>query len=254
MSRWSKFADWLLPIFSLSLLLAVWQVVGGLVSPVILSTPTRVAGALVEMLASGELLQATLLTLLPLALGLGLSLVVGVAMGLLLGLSRVSASLLNIYIFIFWATPTIALLPLLVVWMGIGLAATVTFVFLNAVFPIILNTQTGVREVDRGLIEVVESLGARRWETIRTVVIPSVIPYVFAGIRIAIGRSMVAVIAAQLLITATGIGYMLQFYGETLQLAKYFAPLIITAVLALALTKGNDLLERHLVRWKPSAF
>ena len=249
-----KSAGWLPPHFSLVVLVVAWQIVGSRVSPVILATPTRVADAMLRMLASGELVQATLLTLIPLALGLALSVVVGVGVGLALGLSRLVANLLSVYMFIFWATPTIALLPLLLVWLGIGLAASVTFIFLNAVFPIILNIQAGVRQVDQSLIEVVHSLGARRWETVRTVVIPSVIPYVFAGLRIAIGRSMVAVIVAQLLITATGIGYMLQFYGETLQLAKYFAPLIITAALAVGLTKGTDLLERRLVRWKPTAF
>ena len=178
---------WLPPLFSLALLVAAWQIVGSLVSPVILSTPTRVVDAMLRMLASGELIRATLLTLLPLGLGLALSFVVGAGMGLLLGLSRLAASLFNVHVFIFWATPTIALLPLILVWL-------------------------------------------------------------------AIGRSMVAVIVAQLLITDTGIGFMLQFYGETLQLAKYFAPLIVTAVLAVGLTKGTDLLERRLVRWKPTAF
>jgi NitT/TauT family transport system permease protein len=118
----------------------------------------------------------------------------------------------------------------------------------------IINTQAGVRQVERSLVEVLESLGANRRELLWIVIIPSTYPFIFSGLRIAIGRAVVGIIVAQILVAATGIGYMLQYYGEALQLGKYFAPLIATATLAVGLTQLTNLAERRLIRWKTNAF
>lgn len=240
--------------FSLLVLLLAWQVVSMNVHRVILPKPASVAISFVALTHSGELPKAILMTLGPFLHGLGLALVAGVALGLLLGLFPTLARLIDPYIYIFWSTPTLAFLPLIIVWFGIGNTAQVVFVFLSAVFPLIMNTEAGVRQVEGSLVEVVRSLGGKRSEILRIVVIPSTIPYIFSGLRIAIGRAMVGIIVAQYLIVAVGIGYMLQFYGETLQLAKYFSPLIVTALLAVALIQLAGWAESRLVRWKEPAF
>lgn len=242
------------PTISMVTLVVVWHLVSLNISSVILPAPARVATSFVDLTISGELPSALLGTILPFLHGLGASIVVGVALGWLMGIFPGFARFVDPYILIFWATPTIALLPLMFVWFGIGYTSQVVFVFLSAVFPVIINTQAGVRQVEPTLVEVVTSLGANRRELLQTVVIPSTYPYIFSGLRIAIGRAIVSIIVAQILIAATGIGYMLQFYGETLQLHKYFAPLIATALLAIAVNQLANVAEAKLIRWKPPAF
>ena len=242
------------PLISAVVLLMAWQLVSMSVSQVILPAPARVATSFMALTRSGELPLAVLVTIWPFLEGLALAFVVGVSAGLLLGLSPTLARLVDPYVFIFWSTPNVALLPLIIVWFGIDHLAQVVFVFLSALFPLIINTEAGVRQVESSLVEVVRSLGGNKRETLRIVVIPSTVPFIFSGLRIAIGRSIVGIIIAQLLIVATGIGYMLQFYGETLQLHKYFAPLIVTALLAVAINQVVGFVERKLVRWKQQAF
>ncbi|MEE9568642.1 MAG: ABC transporter permease [Candidatus Binatia bacterium] len=247
-------SPYLAPLISAVLLLMAWQLVSMSVHQVILPAPMRVATSFVKLTQSGELPMAVLVTLWPLLEGLALACVAGVSVGLLLGLFPTLARLVDPYVFIFWSTPTIALLPLIIVWFGIDHLAQVIFVFLSAFFPLIINTEAGVRQVESSLTDVVLSLGGNKSEILRIVVIPSTLPYIFSGLRIAIGRSIVGIIIAQLLIVATGIGYMLQFYGETLQLHKYFTPLIVTALLAVALNQLLGFAERRIIRWKQQAF
>jgi ABC-type nitrate/sulfonate/bicarbonate transport system permease component len=242
------------PIISTVVLLGAWQLVASSVSSVILPQPGRVAESFVQLTQSGELPRALVQTVVPFLHGLIAAVVVGIIMGLTLGLYPTAAKLIDPYIFILWSTPNIALLPLMIVWFGLGYSAQVIFVFLSAVFPIIINTQAGVKQVESSLVEVARSFGGNRWEVLRIVVVPSTFPYMFSGVRIALGRAIVGIIVAQILIAATGIGYMLQFYGETLQLHKYFAPLIASSLLAVVITQLANWLERRLIRWKPPAF
>ncbi len=234
--------------------LALWQIVSMNVPPIILPAPAKVFAAFIELTASGELVRATAQTIWPFALGLVLAFFVGTALGLLLGIFRPVARALDPYIFVFWSIPNIAWLPLFIAWFGVGNLTLVIFVFVSAVFPQLLTVEAGAKEADSFLVEVARSLGGTKQEILRAVVLPSSIPYIVAGLRIAVGRALVGIIVGQLLIVATGIGYMFQFYGETLSLAKYFAPLIVIAVLAVALNRAVNWAERVFVPWKIRAF
>lgn len=234
--------------------LALWQVVSMNVPPIILPSPVNVAIAFVELTATGELVQATLQTVWPFAMGLVIAFVVGTTFGLLLGIFRPVARIFDPYIFVFWSIPNIAWLPLFIAWFGVGTLTLVVFVFVSAFFPQLLTVEAGAKEADSFLVEVARSLGGTKREILRTVVLPSAIPYIVAGLRIAVGRALVGIIVGQLLIVATGIGYMFQFYGETLSLAKYFAPLLVIAALAVALNRTVNWAEQILLPWKPRAF
>ncbi len=232
----------------------LWQVVSMNVSPVILPAPADVIAAFIALTASGELASATLATIWPFAIGLVLGFVVGTVMGLLLGIFRPAARVLDPYIFIGWSIPNIAWLPLFIAWFGVGNLTLIIFVFISAVFPQLLTVEAGAKEADSFLVEVARSLGGSKREILYHVVLPSSLPYIIAGLRIAVGRALVGIIVGQLLIVATGIGYMFQFYGETLSLAKYFAPLIVIAVLAVLLNRGVNWAERTFIPWKNRAF
>jgi ABC-type nitrate/sulfonate/bicarbonate transport system permease component len=234
--------------------LLLWQVVSMNVSPVILPAPFAVIVAFIALTASGELVNATLATIWPFAIGLVLGFVVGTVMGLLLGIYRPAARVLDPYIFVGWSIPNIAWLPLFIAWFGVGNLTLVIFVFISAVFPQLLTVEAGAKDADSFLVEVGRSLGGSKREILYNIVLPSSLPYIIAGLRIAVGRALVGIIVGQLLIVATGIGYMFQFYGETLSLAKYFAPLIVIAVLAILLNRGVNWAERFFIPWKTRAF
>jgi NitT/TauT family transport system permease protein len=245
---------YLLALLSVVGFIALWQIVSMNVPPVILPAPVKVAVAFVDLTASGELVKATAQTVWPFTVGLVVAFVVGTGLGLLLGIFRPAARVLDPYIFVFWSIPNIAWLPLFIAWFGVGNLTLVIFVFVSAVFPQLLTVEAGAKEADSALVEVARSLGGTRHEILRTVVLPSSIPYIIAGLRIAVGRALVGIIVGQLLIVATGIGYMFQFYGETLSLAKYFAPLIVIAALAVALNRAVNWAEHAFIPWKPRAF
>jgi ABC-type nitrate/sulfonate/bicarbonate transport system permease component len=233
---------------------ALWQLVSMNVPPIILPAPAKVISAFVQLTASGELVRATGETVWPFALGLVLAFTIGTALGLVLGIFTPAARILDPYIFVFWSIPNIAWLPLFIAWFGVGNLTLVIFVFVSGLFPQLLTVEAGARETDSFLVEVARSLGGTKREILRTVVLPSALPYIVAGLRIAIGRALVGIIVGQLLIVATGIGYMFQFYGETLALAKYFAPLIVIAALAVALNRAVSWAERVLIPWKSRVF
>jgi NitT/TauT family transport system permease protein len=245
---------YVLGLLSGAAFLAIWQIVSMNVPPIILPSPASVFTAFVELTASGELVKATGQTIWPFAVGLSVAFVVGTTLGLLLGIFRPVARVLDPYIFIFWSIPNIAWLPLFIAWFGVGQLTLVVFVFVSAVFPQLLTVESGAKEADSFLVEVARSLGGTKHEILRIVVLPSALPYIFAGLRIAVGRALVGIIVGQLLIVATGIGYMFQFYGETLSLAKYFAPLIVIAALAVALNRAVNWAEHVLLPWKQRAF
>jgi ABC-type nitrate/sulfonate/bicarbonate transport system permease component len=216
---------YLLAALSIAAFLAIWQIISMNVPPIILPAPAKVLAAFVELTASGELVRATGQTI-----------------------------LLDPYIFVFWSIPNIAWLPLFIAWFGVGQLTLIVFVFVSAVFPQLLTVEAGAKEADSFLVEVARSLGGTKREILHIVVLPSALPYIFAGLRIAVGRALVGIIVGQLLIVATGIGYMFQFYGETLSLAKYFAPLIVIAALAVLLNRAVNWAEHVCIPWKTHAF
>ncbi len=246
--------QYLVGAVSIVVFLAVWQLVSMNVPPIILPAPAKVLVAFVQLTVSGELIRATGQTVWPFAVGLVIAFIVGTSVGLVLGIFRPAARVLDPYIFVFWSIPNIAWLPLFIAWFGVGNLTLVIFVFVSAVFPQLLTVEAGAKEADSFLVEVARSLGGTKREILRLVVLPSALPYIFAGLRIAVGRALVGIIVGQLLIVATGIGYMFQFYGETLSLAKYFAPLIVIAALAVLLNRGVNWAERVLIPWKQRAF
>lgn len=249
MSTW-RARSALVSMGSLVGFLVVWELVSLKLPPVVLPHPTEVFAALWSLSTSGQIGQAFLTMLAPLAEGFVLAMILGAAIGFFLGLNRWAAAAVDPLLYVIYSLPHVALLPLIIVWFGIGYNSTVIFVFISAIFSVIVNTESGVRNVDPGMLDVVRSLGANRWEEIREVIIPSTLPFLLSGMRIAVVMAVVGVIIAELFISATGVGYLLQYFSDTLQLAKYFAPLILVAALGVLLKYGVDWLDRKLIPWR----
>ncbi len=185
-------------------------------------------------------------------LGLGAGVVVGLPLGVLLGRSTTLNALFDPFITSLNATPRLIFLPLVMVWFGIGLFSEVVIVFIGAVFPLLINTYAGVRNADKLLINVVRSFGATEWEINKLVVLPNSLPFIVAGLRLAIGRAILGVVVAEFFGGAeAGIGVMMVNAAGKFHVNVVFSGLIILMALSLIMTSGVKVLEFRLTRWRP---
>jgi ABC-type nitrate/sulfonate/bicarbonate transport system permease component len=235
---------------SVAAILGGWEWYGRRTSPLLFTYPSAVAAAGVQLALNGALAKALGQSLSVLAWGLGLSVVVGVAVGLAIGRSRVVEGLLQVPIDALYATPTVALVPVIVLWVGFGPVAKVVVVFLFSVFAIVINTARGVKEVDPELVEVARSYLAGEVGLWKDVVLPSALPYVVTGVRLAVGRALVGVVIAEFYTSIAGLGYLIVSYANTFQTAKVFVPVVILMALGVLLTWLLQLAETRLAPWQ----
>ena len=237
-------------MLSVVAVLGGWEWYGRRTNPLLFTYPTAIARAGVQLARSGVLWKALGQSLSALGLGLLISIVVGVALGLAIGRSRAVEALLEIPIDALYATPMVALVPVMVLWVGFGFTAKVVVVFLFAVFAIVLNTARGVKEVDPELVEVARSYLAREVGLWKDVVLPSALPYVVTGVRLAVGRALVGVVIAEFYTSISGLGYLIVTYANTFQTARVFVPVVILMALGVVLTWVLQLLESRLAPWR----
>ena len=235
---------------SVAIFLLLWEIYGRRTDPILFTYPTAVAGAFWKLLVSGELIRQLLVSLSALAVGFGASLVLGVVLGLAMGRSRLAEAILEPHVNALYATPQVALTPLLMMWLGLGFAVKVTVVFLFAFFPILINTASGAKNVSASIVEVGRAYLAPRRQILFKIVFPAALPFVMAGVRIAIGRGVVGMIVAELFTAITGLGAMLSLYGNIFETAKMFVVIIILALLGIGLIHVTQALERKLANWK----
>jgi NitT/TauT family transport system permease protein len=148
-----------------------------------------------------------------------------------------------------YSTPTVALVPILVLWFGIYMKAKVIVVFLFAVFPILINTYQGVRECDKNMLEVARSFRSSEGRMWQDVLLPFALPYIAAGVRLAIGRGLVGMVIAEFYTTISGLGFMITKYANVFEMDKTFVPVIVLMVLGVTLTSGLKYLERRIAPW-----
>jgi NitT/TauT family transport system permease protein len=215
------------------------------------TTPSQVVGTLWRLFATGEIWKPLGVSASGFAVGLVLAIAVGLPLGVLIGRSRVLNAMLDPFITAFNATPRLVFLPLVMLWFGLGLWTKVIIVFIGALFPILINTYEGVRNADRTLINVVRSFGASEWDVARLVVVPNAMPYIIAGLRLAVGRAVLGVVVAEFFGSESGLGVMMVQAAGRYQVDVVFSGLIVFAALSLALTAMVQVLENRFSRWRP---
>src|SRR3954447_11947041 len=255
-SLWREAEPAALGVGSIVLLLIVWEALPHLVTlgagtRMFFTTPSRVGATLWNMMVTGTLWAPLGVSAAGFGVGLLLSIAVGLPLGVLLGRSRTLNAMFDPFITAFNATPRLVFLPLLMLWFGLGVWSKVVIVFIGALFPILINTYEGVRNADRLLINVVRSFGASEWDVARLVVVPNALPYIIAGLRLAIGRAMLGVVVAEFFGSESGLGVMMVQAAGRYQVDVVFSGLIVFAVLSLVLTWMVQLLENRLGRWRP---
>jgi NitT/TauT family transport system permease protein len=211
---------------------------------------SAVGATLGALLTSGALWHHARVSLLEFGLGFGLAALAGVALGTALGMSRPLREWLDPILSALHATPIIALGPLFIVWLGIGIASKVAVVFLSAVFPVLIGTATGIATVDRGLLEVGYAFCAGRRRVITEILLPASLPSIIAGVRVGVSRGVVAVVVAELFGARAGLGFMILAAGQTFDTSTLFAAVLVLAAGGAALVELVKLLDRHLAPWR----
>jgi ABC-type nitrate/sulfonate/bicarbonate transport system permease component len=233
----------------LALILIVWQIVGPFISPIFFTYPTKIAVAFYELTANGDLPYYLAQSLEVMFYGLLSAVLVGIPLAVLMARIRWLDWAFDLPINALYATPMVALVPLLVLWFGIYLKAKIIVVFLFAVFPILINTYQGVRECDKNMLEVARSFRSTERRVWQDVLLPFALPYIAAGIRLAIGRGLVGMVVAEFYTTISGLGFMITRYANNFEMDKTFVPVIMLMVLGVSLTTGLKALERRIAPW-----
>lgn len=237
-------------------LLALWVIATKyqLASPLFLPSPVDVATQAIAVAsdgyANGTLLEHVLASLGRISLALAFGIGLGIPVGLIMGLNRWAKGILSVPIDIYWGLPPLAYLPLLIIWLGIGETSKILLLSLSAFAPICYAAQAGVRSVPQERINAARSLGASTLQVFTTIVLPSALPEVLTGVRIAIGATLSTLVAAELIAAQSGVGYMIMSAANFLATDVVFVGLIVIAIFAFVFTMGMRFLERRLVPWK----
>ena len=244
------FPRWVITLASISFVLILWEIFGRRINPVFGSYPSAIAVAFWDLAVTGQLWSALYESLRPFLLGYALAIIVGVPLGLLVGGFRAAEAALGIYVTAGYAMPLVALVPLLILWLGLGFAVKVAVVFLMALFPICINTWLGVVAVPKTLIEVGKSFVAPNIVILRRIVLPATLPYIMAGIRLAVGRAVVAMVIAEFFTTISGLGAVIINSANNFDTATMFVPIIILMVMAIGLNWLIGFVERKVAPWQ----
>ena len=231
--------------------LLLWELLGRYVvqNPLFLATPLQIGTELTRLLQTGELQTHIWASGQAFFVGLFISIILGIAIGVVIAVSPLANRVLNPWVTALYATPTIAVAPLIILWFGIDLWAKVVVVVINAIFPMIINTESGLRATDRRLLEAVRCFGANRAHLFFYVMLPSAIPYILAGVRLAVGRAIVSVVVAELFGSRAGLGFMLVQASEIFNMPRLFSAVVVLALLGIALTALARWLEANLQPW-----
>ena len=241
---------WIVRLASMLLVLGGWQFVGHRVSPVFLSYPTAILKAAVAMTLSGELLRALAISLQTLLIGFVASSVVGIVLGLVIGRYRLVDAATDWMINALAATPLVAVIPLVILWFGLGEAAKLFIIFILAVFPIIINTAAGVRNVPQSLIDVSTAFGANERQVFVKIILPAAVPYVMTGLRLGIGRAILGMVVAEFFTAITGLGAEIVKYVNQYDTASMFVPILLLMVGGIVLTGLVRRAEDYFARWR----
>jgi len=237
---------------SVALGITLWELAGrlGLVSPVLLSSPSAILQAFVRLTDSGELQNHLLVSGKEFAVGLILAIVVGLPSSIVAGWYKRAGWLLQPLVAALYAAPTIALFPLIILFVGIGFWDKVLLVFISGFLQIFIATSAGIRATERKWVRLARSFRASQRKLFWSIVLPSALPYILLGLRLAVGRCVVNVVVAEMLSAQAGVGYMIAYYGNTFRAAEVFVALAAVVVTGVILNQLLLMVEQHIGRWR----
>ena len=252
MLHWQKtYPSWVSALAILCLL-GLWEAVCriGFVSALFLPAPSGILSSLLTMTMNGEIGRSLAASMTRIAIGFLLGSIIGLIVGMITGTSALGDRIGTPIVQALYPIPKIALLPLFILWLGIGELSKITIIALGVFFPVAMNTYSGVKNVDPLLIKVAVSFNASWWLTMKSVVLPSALPVIFAGLRLAAGTSLLLLVAAEMIAAQEGIGALILHYGDLMITDKLMAGVIVLSVLGLLFHLFLQWLEKKAVPWK----
>ncbi|MFN8492875.1 MAG: ABC transporter permease [Caldilineaceae bacterium] len=250
-TRYRRYEKLILGWGTLLLFLSLWELAPamGWVKPLFSSSPSRILVAAQWLFAHG-FWNDIRVSALEFGYGFGLSLLVGVPLGVFMGWYRRFHAMFEPLITLLYVTPRVALVPMLILWFGLGIESKVAIVFLGGVFAILLNVIAGMQTLDEGLVRCARSFGATDRQIFVTIALPSLLPFLIAGIKLAVGRALVGVLIGELVASNAGIGYMMMVAGATFQTDKVFVGVVLLATIGWGLTAFFQWIEDHFSQWR----
>ncbi len=235
---------------SVAVFFVIWEYYGRRMDPIFMAPPSAIFDAAVQLVQSGALRKALVQTLWPFSVGMALTVVVGILLGILIAQWRTMEYILDPFINALYAIPRIALVPLIILWAGLEFVGKVTILVSVAIFPITVNTYAGIRDVRGSMLEIGRAYGATEWQIFSKIIMPAAIPFIMAGVRLAVGLAIIGIIVAEFFTAISGLGGMIVEYANVFATAKLFVPIIVIALVGVVLTELVMWLERRMSRWR----
>jgi NitT/TauT family transport system permease protein len=236
------------------IVVAIWQAIWSYttwISPLFFSGPSAIAKAFWMALTEGNLLADLAFSGKNFAIGFGIALVTGVVLGVIIGWYRRARLIMDPFLSALYAAPRSAMMPLIIIWFGIGMWSKVFIVFLSAFFPILVNTVAGIRNMDRDLLRAARAFCASDWQIFKTLAIPGSVPFILTGVRQGVAVGLIGVVVGEMLGSSEGIGFMVAYGGQTFQTDTLFVGFVIIALAGVLLSFLTERLERRFSRWRP---
>lgn len=230
--------------------LVLWEWWGSKQSPFLFTYPTAILAAEYELFSKGQLLGEIGESLEALIIAFAFAAAIAVVLGLLAGRFNYLRRLLHPLMTAFYTTPRLALVPLIIVWIGIGFEAKVTIIWLSCFFPIYFNVLPGMTSLSRTYIDVAHAYGANEWETLREVILPAILPFIATGLRLGLAMALVGMITAEFFVGLTGLGGVILFHADRKQIAEVFAAVLVVLCMGLALMSAAYAFERRVSHWR----
>ena len=245
-------SKWAIRIYALLIFFIAWQLVGSSLNPLIFSPPRVVGVRMAQLLADGSsngIPVNTLITIETVLAGFIPAVIVGIQLGLLIGRNKIAEYTLDPYITLIYAVPLIVMIPILTVWFGSNMLADYVLVFVAALFPIVINSISGAKNVRHNLLETGASFGFGASGMWRKIIFPASLPYVVAGLRIGVGHAVIGAILAEMFMYTVGLGNMIELSASNFDTAGTIAAVIITILLGIFITETIKIFERRVSAW-----
>jgi len=228
--------------------LMVWELAGTfqLIDPRYASKPSSIVVAGYTLFTQDRLLYHIYISMTEMVAGFALAVVAGLILGVIMGRSRIIGGLFDPLVMALYATPRVAMIPLFVIWFGVGMGSKIFVVFIGAVFPILINTMTGIRQIDPLWVRAGRSYGATEWQLFYKVLLPGALPAMMTGIRLGWGRGILGVIIGEMYVSMAGLGYMITTAGNAIRTDELFFLVLVVALIGYLATNGFRMLERKL--------
>ena len=246
-----KLERFLIGGLAVAIFLVFWESAAplGLAKLNYVSQPSLVVKAFWEMALSGEVLPNLLVSFEEFIIGFALAVVIGVPFGVVLGRWRIMTFLFDPMLMAFYTMPRLAMMPILVVWFGIGFGSAIAVVFLGVIFPVLINTAVGIREVDPVWVRAVQSFGGNQWDIFIKVLLPGSVPPIMTGLRLGVGRGLLGVVVSEMYAGTEGLGHLIDLYANSFRVSELIALIGIISILGFISVNMVRLIENRVRYW-----